>query len=92
MNKIQNLKTKELPLNDQPYEKCYKYGPERLTESELLAVILKNGFKGTNSIELSKIILARCNDLYGLMSMNINDLSKINSNPEIVANKGVLKS
>ena len=37
------IKTKELPISERPYEKLKTYGAEKLTNSELLAILIKNG-------------------------------------------------
>ena len=37
-----------------PYEKFLKYGEKALTESELLAIIIRNGNRNMNSIESHK--------------------------------------
>lgn len=42
---------------ERPYEKCEQYGAENLTDAELLAVLLRTGTKGENSIQLAKRIL-----------------------------------
>ena len=39
------LKTKELPENERPYEKCEKYGAQALSDAVLLAVIIRTGTK-----------------------------------------------
>ena len=39
----QHLTIKELPDSEKPYEKFLMYGPERLSDAELLAVIIKSG-------------------------------------------------
>ena len=48
---------KNLPPEERPYEKCLKYGPSRLTDAELLAVIIRTGSKGTKALSLAKDIL-----------------------------------
>lgn len=48
---------KQLPEEERPYEKCLAYGPEVLTDSELLAVILRSGTRGISSVELASQIL-----------------------------------
>lgn len=53
------MKIKDLPKIDRPREKLEKYGPERLSNSELLAILLGTGQKGINVIELSKRILTK---------------------------------
>lgn len=42
---------------ERPYEKCEQYGAENLTDMELLAVLLRTGTKGENSLQLAKRIL-----------------------------------
>jgi DNA repair protein RadC len=47
------MKIKDLPKIDRPREKLEKYGPERLSDSELLAILLRTGSEGVNVVELS---------------------------------------
>lgn len=42
---------------ERPYEKCERFGPESLTDIELLAVLLRTGTKGESSLELAKKLL-----------------------------------
>lgn len=51
------LKMKELPISERPYEKLELYGPERLSNSELLAIIIKSGTKEENSVSVAQKIL-----------------------------------
>ena len=53
------MKIKDLPKVDRPREKLEKYGPERLSNSELLAILLRTGGKGINVVELAKKILGK---------------------------------
>lgn len=48
---------KDIPRVDLPREKLEKYGPEKLTDSELLALLLGSGIKGLNVLQLAKKIL-----------------------------------
>ena len=48
---------KSIPELDRPYEKCMQRGVSSLTDTELLAVILRSGTKGENVIDLSRHIL-----------------------------------
>ena len=43
-----------------PYEKCLTLGAETLSDAELLAVILRTGVSGMNSIELAQHIFSVC--------------------------------
>jgi DNA repair protein RadC len=51
------MKIKDLAKVDRPREKLEKYGSDKLTNPELLAVLLGSGIKGLNVIELSKKIV-----------------------------------
>lgn len=59
------MKIKDLPRIDRPREKLIRYGPGKLSNSELLAILLGTGTKGVNVIELSNKILKKftSNDL-----------------------------
>lgn len=48
---------KEMPESEQPYEKCEKYGAHCLSDSELLAVILRTGSRGECSTALARRLL-----------------------------------
>ena len=50
---------KDLPKEQRPYEKCMAYGPKALTDSELLAVIIRTGSSERTSLELADAILSQ---------------------------------
>ena len=78
MNK---LSIKQIPLEDRPYEKFERLGEAYLTDAELLAVIIKNGSKSLNCLEIAKYILAsHSNGLSGfryLKESSLDELMKI---------------
>lgn len=45
------------PKEDRPWEKLLKHGEHTLTDSELLAIILRSGGKGLNAADLARKIL-----------------------------------
>lgn len=53
------LAIKNLPVHERPREKLEKYGPEKLKDAELLALLLGSGTKGMNVLQLSSNILAK---------------------------------
>lgn len=53
------MRIKDLPKIERPREKLEKYGPEKLSNSELLAILLGTGTKGANVVELSNKILKK---------------------------------
>ena len=69
---------KELPKEERPRERIVKYGSEKLSNEELLSIILRCGIKNKSVNELSKDILKEFNGLSNLKNSTINRLNKIN--------------
>lgn len=65
-----SLKIKDLPATERPYEKLELYGEKMLSNSELLAIIIKNGTKDFTAIDISNAILKKVNN-------NLRDLQDI---------------
>ena len=75
MNTIKNI-----PEEERPYEKCLMHGPEHLSDSELLAVILRTGTCGSSSLELARKILQKGNmeeGLLGIHHLTLQELMEI---------------
>ena len=51
------LKMKELPMSERPYEKLELYGAETLSNAELLAIVIKSGTKNENSLTVAHNVL-----------------------------------
>lgn len=78
--KEKHFTMRELPCSEQPYEKCLEYGPEKLSDAELLAVIIRTGSKEKRSVELAMQILNLHEHHKGLVALNyltIPELMKI---------------
>ena len=76
------IKMKELPISERPYEKLETYGAESLTNSELLAIIIKTGTKEDTAVGLAQKILklnegTNKEDLSFLQDISITDFMKI---------------
>ena len=75
------LKMKELPISERPYEKLELYGPEMLSNSELLAIIIKSGNKEENSVSVAQRVLSLNNSkeesLKFLCNTSIEEFMKI---------------
>lgn len=63
-------KIKELTREERPYEKCERFGAENLTDIELLAILLRTGTRGENSMELAKRILYPDFDSGGIQNLH----------------------
>lgn len=69
------MKIKELPKIERPREKLEKYGPGKLSSSELLAILLRTGGKGVNVVEMSAKILKKFSGV-GLATASFTELKK----------------
>lgn len=76
MNSIMTIK--ELEIDDRPREKMILNGPDSLSDSELLAILLRTGTKDLNAVDLSrKILNDEVEGLKALMDMSIEELCNI---------------
>lgn len=65
---------KEIPIDERPREKMLKQGPRYLSNSELIAIILKTGIKGESVLEIANRLLFSINDLSELENISIEEL------------------
>ena len=70
---------KELPEQDRPYEKCVRFGPQVLTDPELLAVVLRTGTRGSTSVEMADEVLNLSRDREGLLGLHQLSLAQLQS-------------
>ena len=78
-------------LQELPYEKFLRFGPESLTEAELLAIILRTGTRDRSALELARDILSLGKyprtGLLGLYDVELNELKKVKGIGEVKAVK-----
>ena len=73
-----------------PYERFLKFGPESLTDTELLAIILRTGTKEKNALELASDILHLQENMHGkLVGLHQLSLTQLQSIPGIGEVKAV---
>lgn len=69
---------KDLPEDQRPREKLLKYGAEKLTDTELLAILLRTGTKGKSAIEIAnEIIKSAGGSFRGLAGKDISEITRI---------------
>ena len=71
------IKLKELPNLERPYEKLLLYGAEKLSNAELLGIIIKTGTKDENAVSLAQKILSIKNDEKILKKTDLRDLLNV---------------
>ncbi len=62
------MKIKEMSPDDRPREKLLLRGSHSLTDSELLAILLRKGYKGKSVLTLSKELLKKNNNNLSLLA------------------------
>jgi len=73
---MENSSIKAWAEADRPREKLMRLGRHTLTDSELLAILIRSGNREESAVELSRRILSEAdNDLTKLSRMSITDLS-----------------
>ena len=74
MNK---LNVKHWPKSERPRERLLEQGAQALSDAELLAVLLRNGIKGKDVLQISREILAEYGGLRGILSLEAKRLGEI---------------
>lgn len=72
------VKLKDLPKNERPRERLTRYGADKLSNSELLALILRTGTKNDNVLNLCSSLLGEFGGINGLLNLSIKELKEIN--------------
>jgi DNA repair protein RadC len=68
---------KDLPADQRPREKLLARGPTALADAELLALLLRTGYKGTPVLTLAQQVLDRCGGFAGLLNADPAQLKAI---------------
>ena len=71
------MKVKELPIDDRPREKLMLRGVQSLSNTELIAILLRTGTKGKSVIQISQELLQKYNNLNILTNQTHAALKKI---------------
>jgi DNA repair protein RadC len=71
------MSIKDLPTAARPREKLLAHGAASLADAELLALLLRTGFKGQGVLQLADAVLARFGGFSGLLQAGVADLKAI---------------
>ncbi len=72
-----HVRIKELPASEQPRERLRDYGPNALSDAELLAILLRVGVSGINVVQLAQKLLIEHGGWVGLQRLSFEELTKI---------------
>ncbi len=68
---------RDIPNNERPRERLIKYGVDKLSNEELLSIILSSGVRNKSCKELSLDIISEFDSINNLKNLNIKSLSSI---------------
>ena len=73
----QPLRVKDLAVGDRPQERLEKLGPGALSDTELLAMLLRSGSRGHNVISIAQRLIAEAGSLAALVKWNEADFRRL---------------
>lgn len=62
------MSIRDWPSDERPREKLLKFGPESLSEAELIAIFLRTGMRGRSALDVARDLLIRFKSLRGLLT------------------------
>lgn len=71
------MRITDIPQSERPREKLLRYGVNALSNSELLAILLRHGCKPYSAIEIAQQLLQQCGSLRNLFNLTYQEFSKI---------------
>jgi DNA repair protein RadC len=73
----QPLRLKDLAVGERPQERLEKLGPTALSDTELLAMLLRSGSKGHNVLLISQQLMTQAGSLEALIRWTERDFSRL---------------
>ena len=74
---MSQLTIREMPQDERPREKLETHGAKALSDAELVAILLRSGFKGKNVLDLARELLQRHGPLAELSRCTLDELKEI---------------
>ncbi len=82
MKKNENTKNNNAisswPIEDRPREKLEKFGADKLTDAELIAILIRTGTKNKTAVDIARQIISEVGGVSKLGRMTVPALQKIN--------------
>lgn len=75
--KPNNFSIKQWPEGERPIEKLIQFGAERLTDAELLAILLRIGNEGASAIDVGRELIAKLGGLQAIDRAHAEEIVQI---------------
>jgi DNA repair protein RadC len=72
-----NVRIHDLPVQDRPRERLAAHGAEKLSNAELIAILLRTGMKGMSAIHIAEQLLRQFGTLQNLANASLDELRKV---------------
>ncbi len=72
-----NVRIHDLPAQDRPRERLAAYGADRLSNAELIAILLRTGMKGMSAIHIAEQLLRQFGSLENVARAPLEELRKV---------------
>ena len=72
-----NVRIHDLPAQDRPRERLAAQGADKLSNAELIAIVLRTGMKGMSAIHIAEQLLRRFGTLQNLANTSLDELRKV---------------
>jgi len=77
-NSYYRLPITDWPESERPREKLMQYGPMKLSEVELLAILIRSGSGGNSALDVARELMSRTGGLNQLARLDYNDILQMN--------------
>lgn len=71
------IKIKDLPISERPYEKLINLGVDKLSNEELIAILIKSGTSKISAKELATTVLSKLENISSLNNISYQSLINI---------------
>ena len=73
----QGTRLKDQPASERPRERLVAHGADALSNGELIGILLRTGFKGTNAVELGRQLAQKYGSLQSLAQASVEELQMV---------------
>jgi DNA repair protein RadC len=73
----EGMRLKDQPKSERPRERLAEHGPDSLSATELVAILLRTGLKGINVLAVARQLVGRYGTLTGLAQAGLEDLQAV---------------
>ncbi len=74
---IQSLRLRDMAVNERPQERLESMGPKSLSDTELLAMLLRSGSARMDVLTLAGCLISDAGSLSGLLQWSVDDFRKL---------------